>query len=184
MTWFTPHVARDDAFVPPDFHIGQFFYDARTARRLADALDGYRAPCCLCTPRLAAEWHRRGRTVAALDIDTRFAFLPGFRRFDLNAPTAIDAVFDAMIFDPVFQAAATLRRPVELALKASRAHGPVDLFVTFPRERESDLLASFAEFELRPLRFPLVYNNVKPDQQHRFGLYGPYEPGAGPPSVA
>src|SRR5450432_1332102 len=86
LEWFAPGTAAEDFFVTPDFNLGQFFYTRDTARRLADWLGGYRNPCCLCTPRLAAEWSARGRTVRLLDYDQRFEVLPGYRHFDLLKP--------------------------------------------------------------------------------------------------
>src|SRR5690242_2685130 len=102
LKWFTPSVAADDVFVQPDFNLGQFFYTGETARRLADALDSYERPCCLCTPRLATEWHQRGRLVRLLDYDLRFNSLPGFRHFDLLKPEPLDEDFDVVVFDPIF----------------------------------------------------------------------------------
>lgn len=177
IAWFTPHVSHEDAFLPPDFQLGQFFYSADTARRLAEVFDHYASPCCLCTPRLGEEWRRRGKHATVLDIDTRFEHLPGFRKFDLNNPIEIHEVFDVVIFDPVFQSAQTLRRPLDLALAGTtRQNKKPDLFMTFPVAREGEMLAVFQDFNLKPLTFSLSYNNVKESYKNLFRLYGPREP--------
>src|SRR5690242_16297101 len=102
LDWFTPEIAPEDFFVEPDFNLGQFFYTAETVARLADALDVYQRPCCLCTPRLALAWSNRGRIVRLLDYDERFRTIPGFRSFDLLKPEPVHEDFDVLIFDPIF----------------------------------------------------------------------------------
>lgn len=71
--WFEFMVDPIDQFVSPDFTLSQFFFTQQTAVALVRALDVYANPCCLCTPRLAAEWARQGRRVTLLDIDPKFA---------------------------------------------------------------------------------------------------------------
>jgi hypothetical protein len=171
-TWFTPRIAEPDRFVTPDFELGQFFYTADTAKRLAKAMDSYRNPVCLCTPRLAFEWLKQGRSVTLLDRDKRFATHPGFRQFDLLAPVEIEADFDVLIFDPVFIPAEQLFRAVQAVLANSiRA----DLFMTFPVIRDRELLQAFREFPLRQLNFDLRTCNVRDEFQSLFRLYGTRE---------
>jgi hypothetical protein len=159
MKWFDPVVSKEDEFVRPDFRLGQFFYSARTAEALVRLFDGYRHPCCLCTPRLAWEWHRRGRTVRLLDCDRRFATLPGFRAFDLLCPEPIGEEFDVVIVDPIFIPGRQLRRAVDLVVGPERI-GRTDLFVTFPTEREAELVSSFAPYGLSRVSVGLQHNNI------------------------
>jgi hypothetical protein len=169
ISWFTPAVPVADRFVPPDFNLGQFFYSSATAAALVDRLDHHRAPCCLCTPRLAWEWHRRGRTVTLLDYDRRFANLPGFRRFDLFHPEPPPERHDVVIFDPIFAPATQLRRAVDVVMGANPEAA---LYLTFPADREQELQQAFAPYHLRRLEFPLRYNNVKATSGQLFCLYG------------
>jgi hypothetical protein len=170
--WFTAEIPQEDRFVAPDFKLGQFFYSAETARRLVDSLDRFARPCCLCTPRLAFEWHRRGRTVRLLDCDRRFASLPGFTPFDLLRPKPAGESFDVVIFDPVFADARILRRALETALGLDEGRPRPALFMTFPDDREAELLSAFPGWNLARLDLPLLYNNVRRDCGAPFRLYG------------
>jgi len=172
MQWFDPSVAKEDFFVRPNFALGQFFFSAQTARALVQRFDRYRNPCCMCTPRLAHEWASRGRTVRLLDCDVRFATLPGFRRFDLLRPERIDEDFDLVIVDPIFVPAEQLRRAVELVMPPVVRGSTADLFITFPVERESELLAAFTGYGLMKTDVNLKHNNVKASADGAFGLYG------------
>lgn len=167
--WFEPRITHDDRFVEPDFALGQFFYTAETARHLAARLDGYVKPCCLCTPRLAWEWLVRGRTVRLLDCDQRFSSLPGFRQFDLLRPASLGEDFDVIIVDPVYYPAHTVARAVRALMPSPPTAA---LYMSFPIQRESELLSAFAEYGLRPLKTRLTWCNVKSEDQGRFRLYG------------
>ncbi|TWB12403.1 putative N6-adenine methyltransferase [Nitrospirillum amazonense] len=171
-TWFTLDVAEADRFVTPDFTLGQFFYSAETVRLLADCLDHFTNPCCLCTPRLAYEWHQRGREVRLLDYDRRFSSMPGYRPFDLLRPQPTTERFDAVIFDPIFSDATRLRRALEMVAGQPDADTPTALYMTFPKEREAELLSAFGAWRLAPLPFRLGYNNVRPGHADTFQLYG------------
>lgn len=169
LDWFTPEISAEDFFIEPDFNLGQFFYTAETAARLADALDSYQRPCCLCTPRLALEWFKRGRVVRLLDYDERFQTIPGFRSYDLLKPEPVHEDFDVVIFDPIFVEASILARGVRVLLRAS---AKADLFMTFPVDRERELLTAFSAYQLQRIDFPVSCCNIKPDQGSRFSLYG------------
>jgi Probable N6-adenine methyltransferase len=99
-TWFTPDIMAEDRFVLPHFDISQIFFSARTTRALVDAFNSYRTPCCLCTPRLAAEWFNRGRKVTLLDVDYRFAAFSDFIYYDILYPTSLLRTFDLIVVDP------------------------------------------------------------------------------------
>ncbi len=172
--WFSTKVNPVDEFVRPNFNYGQFFYTAKTATRLVDAMDHYQQVCCLCTPRLAREWQQRGRTVDLLDCDNRFAELPGYRQFDLLSPEVIDKQYDCVIFDPVFLPAATLRAAVD-AVIGDKQTAQTDLFITFPGQRGAELTRAFHDYGLRRLAFKLEYCNVKPAFQDEFKLFGTRE---------
>jgi hypothetical protein len=169
--WFDAHVDEEDRFLPPNFDLGQFFFSKRTAGELVERLDRYRSPCCVCTPRLAWEWGQRGRSVRLLELDARFATLPGFRRFDLLSPAAMDEAYDMIIVDPIFISAFTLRRALDRVAGASVVD-ELALFVIFPVEREKELRTAFDRFQLHRLPFTLKHNNVKSSAQDRFALYG------------
>jgi hypothetical protein len=169
LPWFEPSIEHADRFVTPDFALAQFFYTAETARRLVASLDHFSKPCCLCTPRLAWEWHERGRTVRLLDYDVRFSSLPGFRRFDLLRPEPLDEDFDVIVVDPVYYPAATLARAVRALVRPTSTTA---LYISFPVQRESELLSAFGGFGLRALRTRLAWCNLKAEHRTKFRLYG------------
>ena len=169
LNWFTPEVSPENFFIEPDFNLGQFFYTGETAARLADALDVYQRPCCLCTPRLALEWFKRGRIVRLLDYDERFQTIAGYRSFDLLKPEPVHEDFDVLIFDPIFVGAPILARAVRVVLASS---AKADLFMTFPVDRERELLAAFSAYHLQRIDFPVSCCNIKPDYCNLFSLYG------------
>jgi hypothetical protein len=182
--WFDPHTSREDRFVEPDFDLGQIFFTAETARKLAEALDGYANPCCLCTPRLAHEWQRRGRSVRLLDWDPRFESVGRFHRFDVLHPQPVGEEFDVVMADTRFFSAPLLARAVRTLISPRSEAG---LYMTFPVKREAELLSAFADFELQPLAFPIRWCNVRPAFQGQFRLYGRHplvDPEVEPPVVA
>lgn len=166
--WFESMVEPIDQFVPPDFTLSQIFFTQQTASALVRALDAYVNPCCLCTPRLAAEWARRGRRVTLLDIDPRFAEFAEFLPYDLREPQPINREFDVIIADPPF----FIPEPVHQAIHVLAGDRRPDLFLVFAVEHEAELLRLFAEYRLQPTDFNLRHSNVKVSHQLLFRLYG------------
>ncbi len=166
--WFEAAVDEADRFVSPDFSISQIFFTQRTAAALVQALDGYAAPCCLCTPRLAYEWFQRGRRVMLLDIDPRFEGFSDFIQCDLREPQLVDREFDVIVADPPF----FIPEPVHRAIRVLTGDHRPDLFMVFACEHEDALLRLFAEYRLQPINFDLHHCNVKSTHQSRFRLYG------------
>ncbi|MBD0364289.1 MAG: hypothetical protein ICV55_16215 [Coleofasciculus sp. C3-bin4] len=166
--WFEPVVDPIDQFVPPDFTLSQIFFTQQTAAALVQALDVYANPCCLCTPRLAAEWARRGRRVTLLDIDPKFAEFAEFLPYDLRSPQPINREFDVIIADPPF----FIPEPVHQAIDILAGDRRPDLFLVFAVEHEAELLRLFAEYRLQPTDFNLRHSNVLVSHQPLFRLYG------------
>lgn len=166
--WFESMVDPIDQFVPPDFTLSQIFFTQQTASALVRALDVYANPCCLCTPRLAAEWARRGRRVMLLDIDPKFAFFAEFLPYDLRSPQLIHREFDVIVADPPF----FIPSPVHQAIHVLTGDRRPDLFLVFAVEHEAELLRLFAEYRLQPTDFNLRHSNVKASHQSLFRLYG------------
>jgi hypothetical protein len=166
--WFQESVADAGHFVPPDFTLSQFFFANETAQRLVQAFDGYANPCCLCTPRLAYEWFRRGRRVTLLDIDLRFLAFSDFIHFDLRFPRRVDRIFDVIIADPPFFRADLMYEIIRGLLVGQRP----DLFLGFAVEHEGELLRLFSEYGLQRTAFDLCHCNLKASYQHLFQLYG------------
>lgn len=166
--WFESMVEPFDQFVPPDFTLSQFFFTQQTASVLVSALDAYANPCCLCTPRLAAEWTRRGRRVTLLDIDSKFARFAEFIPYDLREPRLIDREFDVIVADPPF----FIPEAVHQAINVLTGDHRPDLFLVFAIKHEAELLRLFTEYRLQLTDFNLRHNNVKASHQLLFRLYG------------
>jgi hypothetical protein len=81
----------------------QYFFDEATLGELATFVSRFARPCLLCAPMLGRALHNRGRTnVRVLDVDRRFADLPGFVEWDLYRPTHLPDAFDLVLCDPPF----------------------------------------------------------------------------------
>ena len=165
------------AGVVEDHRLEQFYWDEPTRARLLKRLGEYRAPLLVGTPSLAVDAENAGLPYLLLDVDERFAFLPGFRRYDLfdNAETP-EFDCDAILCDPPFanfeldQLRTALTRLVGAASLAGklRWRGEPDLFIAYNAKREEALLRAFPS--LRKVE-QLGYLSVKPKTQANLWLY-------------
>ncbi len=107
------------------------FFDRKKLDHLASFLACWPSPCCLCAPLLGKHLTRKGVAATVLDIDERFAAVPGFRRYDIYRPEWLGMELGIILCDPpffnvsrsqLFQAATTFR--------ARRLHLDIDPMVT------------------------------------------------------
>lgn len=148
----------------------QYFWTQDCVGKLMRAVDGFGDECCgLCTPSLAVGFHEEGEEIHCLDIDTRFAYLPLFRYFDLLRPYELTTSgFSVIVFDPPFfyiPMAVLHAAVVHLVKEGSK------LLIGFLRREENLLLHTFREFDLRPTSFQLEYSHVKPNKWKNYCLY-------------
>lgn len=170
----TDNVKAEDFFVQPDFQKSQYFFSKNTTESLTSLFDPFNKICCLCTPRLADEWSKRGKIVTLLDFDARFKFIPGYQQYDLRSPRRLSADFDFLIADPPFSfSASEIRQAVNAVLSASK--NP-KLCIFFPLEREKELHASFREWRLQRIHQDLNWNNIKTNYNKSYGLFLSCEP--------
>ncbi|MEM8600522.1 MAG: RNA 2'-phosphotransferase [Bacteroidota bacterium] len=138
----------------------QYFFDAATRDALAAAMATYAHVCCLCAPSLAETLAARGQRVTLLDLDERFAPVPGFRRYDLTRPDWLQNTFDVIVCDPPFftVSLAQLRKAV-----AMLAHHRTDVptLVAYLARRDRKLLTTFAEVGFRPTGFFPEKNEIQ-----------------------
>lgn len=167
-TWFTPDISSEDTFVLPNFQSSQIFFTARTTRALVDAFDSYKTPCCLCTPRLAAEWFHRGRRVTLLDVDNRFAAFSDFIYYDILYPTPLARTFDLIVVDPPAFDPEWIHATINVL---SRGLKP-DIFLVFRFAQRADVLRIFRDYGVQVINFALCYCNVRSEWQTVFRLYG------------
>lgn len=174
-TWFTPDITPEDRFLTPEdkilspnFQTSQIFFSTRTTRALVDAFNSYQTPCCLCTPRLAAEWFSRGRRVTLLDIDQRFAAFSDFIYYDILYPTSLPKRFDLIVVDsPAFDPA-WIHATLDVLARGLRP----DIFAVFRLAQRMEVLHIFRDYGVQVINFPLFYCNVRSDCQADFQLYG------------
>ena len=157
----------------------QYFYDDVTLERLADLAEGYDNPCCLCAPMVGRALHRRGRSVRVLDTDERFAELPGFVRWDIHRPRALNEDYDLLICDPPFFTV-SLSRLFSAIRLLSRFDLSRRILVDYLKRREDAILGTFAPFGLRPTGWTAGYRTVQAVERNRIEFYANFEPDAAP----
>ena len=141
-------VARlEIAGVREDHAYEQYFFDAATCAELVALMRRYDRPLLVCTPSLAVAAEAAGVPHVLLDRDERFAFLRGFRPFDLHNPAATAPALagyahDVVICDPPFANVEipTLRAALD-ALAPDEARRAAPLYVAFNARREGALEA-------------------------------------------
>lgn len=158
-----------EANVHEDHASEQYFFDPPTVAHLADRLEGYLKPCCLCAPLVAAELERRGRDVLLLERDLRFATLRGFRAWDLYRPVPLRERPGAVLVDPPFTKVSLSQ--LFTALRVVTGEPTVPLFVCHLADRADDVVGALAPFGLRATPFEPGYVSVRPLPEHRVLLY-------------
>jgi hypothetical protein len=149
----------------------QYFFDVPTVRRLADFLEGRDTPLCLCAPLVGAELTRRGAAVRVLDIDRRFADLPGYRFFDLQNPRWRGDPPGIVLCDPPFFGVSLSRLKKAIA-RITGYDFACPLLLTYLRRRQGKILDVFREFSLRPTGFLPGYETVPKLGKFEVELFG------------
>ncbi len=160
--------------VDEDHQREQYFFDRPTVARLADMVDAHARPVCLCVPMVARELARRGRAVKLLDVDARFAQLPGFTRWDLYRPSPLPELPDLVLSDPPF----TLVRLSQLFTAIHtlcRGELRTRVAIVWPTARALDITGTFAPFGLRATGFEPGYVSVRPIEENRASLFANFE---------
>ena len=138
----------------------QYFFDRETLAALSDFVSRFERPCCLCAPMVGRELHRRGRTVRILDVDRRFADLPGFVEWDLYRPRHLDETFDLILCDPPF-----FNVSLSQLFTAVRLLAHFDLtsrvMISYPVRRSGAILGTFRPFALRATGYRPGYQTVQ-----------------------
>ncbi|MCB9685584.1 MAG: hypothetical protein H6735_11130 [Alphaproteobacteria bacterium] len=156
----------------------QYFFDPPTVARLADLLEVYDRPCCLCAPTVARALADRGRAVTLLEVDERFASVPGFRRWDLYRPTPLAQTFDAILVDPPFWKV-TLSQLFTALRVLARGDLTLPTWVCHLASREADVCGTLAPFGLGPTEIEPGYVSVRPIEANRVRLYSNVTAGGG-----
>jgi hypothetical protein len=152
--------------------IEQYFFSGETLDDLARLAMRFHNPCCLCTPSLGEELEARGvEDVTTLDLDARFAFLKGFREYDISEPEPLDETFGVIICDPPFLSVSLERlfQTVELLSHGDHAQS---LLINYLADRARVITRVFSPFGLRPTGYYPGYANIQNLGRNRMELYG------------
>jgi hypothetical protein len=149
----------------------QYFFAPETLARLTDFLTRFDRVCLLCAPLLGQTLAAQRRKVRILDIDDRFAAVPGFRRWDIHRPQPLDEAFDVILCDPPFfdVSLSRLFRAIRV-LAQYRLDQP--LLVSYLRRRRSAILGTFHPFGLEPTGFCPTYVTVQRNERNDIELFG------------
>ncbi len=159
-------------FITPNFKLGQFFFTEETAKALVEKLDRFEHPCCLCTPSLGNEWHKKGKEVRVLDIDKRFDFLPGYRYYDLRKPEYLNETYDVIILDPIFFPPEFLLRVINVL---TRNNYNQRLLIVYKTSMEKHFLEVFEEYGVFPSNYYPDYPHVSEAGKKEFMFYANFE---------
>lgn len=148
----------------------QYFFDPPTLDHLAGFVAGFSNPCCLCAPLLGRELAGRGVRVSILDIDERFASVPGFRRFDIYRPQWTGERFDLIVCDPPFFKVSLSQLFVAIRV-LSQFDTTQPLLVSYLARRSGNLMATFAAFHLAPTGYFPSYQTVDTSQRNQIEFF-------------
>ncbi len=149
----------------------QYFWDAPTVAHLADFAGAYGRVCCLCAPLLGRELAARGHDVRILDMDERFADLPGFRRYDVYRPEWLGETYDLIVCDPPFFNV-SLSQLFGAARLLSRSDFAQPLLVCYLQRRALNICGAFAPFALEPTGYLPGYQTVQETGRNAIEFYG------------
>ena len=150
----------------------QYFFDESTVTHMANFVQVYPNPCCLCAPRLGHELERREIVVRTLDIDERFDALRGFRRYDLTKPEWLGEAFGIIVSDPPFFNAVPVSALFDTVRVLSRYSVDQKLLVSWPVRRSKVLLNAFSAYDLAPSGFRPGYSSVPNEGTNLIEFYG------------
>ena len=108
--------------------------------------------------------------VHILDIDQRFADLPGFLYYDIYNPTWLNEQFDIIICDPPFFNVSLSQLFSALRL-LSRHNLKQELAIAYLKRRESAILGTFAKFNLAATDYRPGYVTVQKNKRNEIEFY-------------
>lgn len=149
----------------------QYFFTPATLGGFADFLARYSSICVICAPMLGKTLAERGAKVTILDIDDRFAHLPGFRHYDLTRPEWLGNEFEIIVCDPPFFNVSLSQLFQALRLLARHSFEQ-KLLVSYLQRRERAVLSTFAPFQLEPTGFEPRYRSVSDIAKNRIESFG------------
>lgn len=158
--------------------IEQYFFTDSVLDALVSALEYEEHILCLCTPAVADAFHRlKERDVTLYDIDDRFNYLKGYKRFDILNPSAVEPLETApsvIIVDPPFFKInlVDLYNCIEFITKGDKS---TKIIFAFVQREERALSNVFKAYNLQLTKFKLEYRYVDPTKWSNYALYSNYE---------
>lgn len=149
----------------------QYFFVPETTEHLAGFAARFERPCCLCAPSVGVALGQRRVAARLLEIDERFEQTPGFLRWDLYRPRALEERFGLILCDPPFLKVS----PSQLfAAVRTLAGGDLSqpLLICYPHDRAAALLGTFAPFGLRATGYHPRYISVQAHGPGDIEFYG------------
>lgn len=148
----------------------QYFFDQPTLEQLADFVQQFAAPCCLCAPLLGKTLVERGVSVRILDIDERFASIAGFRHYDIFRPTWLDEQFDLIICDPPFYNA-SLSQLFTAVRQLAHFNYAQPLMLAYLQRRATNVLGTFNKFNLSATGYFPQYQTVQDIERNKIEFF-------------
>ena len=148
----------------------QYFFDADTLEHLVEFVRGWDSPCVLCAPLLGKRLAEAGVAVSILDIDERFAGVPGFQHFDLYRPKWTGRRFGLILCDPPFFNVSLSQLFAAIRL-LSQNDFQQPLLVSYLGRRSSAIVGAFSRFDLRPSGYFPTYQTVQPSPRNEIEFF-------------
>ncbi len=148
----------------------QYFFDEPTLDQLSEFLARWSAPCCICAPLLGKHAVEQGVPVTILDVDERFADVPGFRHYDLYNPEWIDQEFDLIFCDPPFFNVSLSQLFKALRL-LSHHNLRQPLMLSYLSRRANAVMGTFAPFNLQSTGYRPGYQTVKKSSKNEIEVF-------------
>jgi len=149
----------------------QYFFDAPTVTHLTTFVASYDRVCCLCAPTLGKALADAGRPVTVLDIDERFADVPGYRRYDLYRPEWLGQEFDLIVCDPPFFNV-SLSQLFAAIRTLARHQFDQPLLISYLCRRSDNIQGTFAPFGLRAMGYRPGYLTVEATERNAIEFFG------------
>ena len=148
----------------------QYFFNQSTLERLANFVKQFSQPCCLCAPLLGKTLAEQGVSVKILDIDERFASVPGFQRYDIYRPIWIDEEFDLILCDPPFYNVSLSQLFTAIRQLAHYNYDQL-LLVSYLQRRAANIMGTFSRFNLTSTGYYPGYQTVQDIERNKIEFF-------------
>lgn len=148
----------------------QYFFNQSTLERLASFVKQFSQPCCLCAPLLGKTLAEQGVSVKILDIDERFASVPGFQRYDIYRPIWIDEEFDLILCDPPFYNVSLSQLFTAIRQLAHYNYNQL-LLVSYLQRRVANIMGTFSRFNLTSTGYYPGYQTVQDIERNKIEFF-------------